>query len=101
MKLTFALKQQNTDILEQLLLDVSDPDSPHYGEYRTVEDITNIVAPSEKTVETVRIWLLNSGKYCFTIKSDFVRTSKFWPMDLDILHNCIQVLSPLISISMF
>lgn len=66
-KLTFALKQQNTDILEQLLLDVSDPDSPHYGEYRTVEDITNIVAPSEKTIETVRIWLLNSGTYCLTI----------------------------------
>lgn len=31
LQLTFALKQQNVDLLEKMLQVVSDPDSAHYG----------------------------------------------------------------------
>ena len=57
LKLTFALKQRNVDKLEELLLQVSDPDSPYYGKHIDVDQITKIIAPSNTTLNAVYIWL--------------------------------------------
>jgi subtilase family serine protease len=46
-----ALKQHNTDILLQAFHDVSDPTSPHYGQYWSQDKINNLVSPPQKQVD--------------------------------------------------
>jgi len=76
LEFTLALKQQNKAELESILLEVSDPDSQNYGEYLTVDQITEIVSPSEETIEIVRIWLANNDvpqeKCSLTANKDFL-----------------------------
>ncbi|XP_040282697.1 tripeptidyl-peptidase 1 [Bufo bufo] len=55
--LTFALKQQNVDKLEDLVRRVSDPDSPHYGQFLSLETLQSLVQPSGDTLRTVKTWL--------------------------------------------
>lgn len=59
--LTFALKQQNTDLLERTLRLVSDSDSAHYGKYLTLEEVSSLVRPSDLTQKVVRHWLQSHG----------------------------------------
>lgn len=40
-----ALKQQNLPELEKAVLEVSNPASPNYGNYKTTEEILNMIAP--------------------------------------------------------
>ena len=65
---TIALKQQNTQLLEDYLLEISDVESPMYGQ--TIEDpsfINKIVAPSEKDRNSVKQWIKN---YNINVLSD-------------------------------
>ena len=73
-ELTFAIKQRNTDKLEKLLLEVSNPDSPAYGQYLTVDQITKLISPSRRSFSTVKRWLWKNGiKACEkTRNSDFL-----------------------------
>lgn len=57
----FGLAQSNLQKLEDELLLVSDPASPHYGQHWTQDDVINYFSPSRETVQTVRDWLLASG----------------------------------------
>ncbi|XP_075704152.1 tripeptidyl-peptidase 1 [Rhinoderma darwinii] len=59
--LTFALKQQNVEKLEELVGRVSDPDSPHYGRFLSLEQLRALVQPSVETLRTVRTWLEEHG----------------------------------------
>lgn len=61
LQLTFALKQRNVRQLEKALVEVSDPDSPFYGKYLSVEEITKLVSPSKKTIKAVKGWLKKQG----------------------------------------
>lgn len=76
LKLTLAIKQQNKDKLERLLLDVSDPDSINYGKYLSVKEITKLVSPHQKSIDILRIWLANNGiasRHCdLTLNRDFL-----------------------------
>eukprot|EP00761_Pharyngomonas_kirbyi_P011124 gb/GECH01011148.1/.p1 GENE.gb/GECH01011148.1/~~gb/GECH01011148.1/.p1 ORF type:complete len:557 (+),score=103.76 gb/GECH01011148.1/:1-1671(+) len=62
-RLTFslALKQQNTDRLEEIFNAVSDPTSSEYGNHLTVDEITELVAPKQSTIDTVLQWLSSEG----------------------------------------
>ena len=60
-ELSFALKQENLDKLEKLFLEVSDPDSPKYGEYLTTSQITDIVAPLSESIAKIEYWLKTHG----------------------------------------
>ncbi|XP_005992753.1 tripeptidyl-peptidase 1 isoform X2 [Latimeria chalumnae] len=75
--LTFALKQQNTDRLKELLISVSDPDSLQYGKYLSLNELSALVQPSELTSHTVHEWLLNYGvENCWTVQTlDFLQCS--------------------------
>ncbi|KAG7510543.1 tripeptidyl-peptidase 1 [Solea senegalensis] len=61
LELTFALKQQNVDVLEEKLRLVSDPDSAQYGKYLSLEEVSSLVRPSEVTHKAVRHWLHSHG----------------------------------------
>lgn len=61
LSLTFALKQRNLERLSELVQAVSDPSSPQYGKYLTLEDVAELVQPSPLTLLTVQKWLSAAG----------------------------------------
>ncbi|XP_033498532.1 tripeptidyl-peptidase 1 [Epinephelus lanceolatus] len=75
LELTFALKQQNTDQLEETLRQVSDPDSAQYGKHLTLEEVSSLVRPSELTQKVVHHWLQSHGiTNCLTVRTqDFLQ----------------------------
>lgn len=56
-----GLTQSNLDLGHDLLMEISDPDSPKYGKYYTADEIHDLFAPSEESVAAVRAWLHESG----------------------------------------
>ncbi|TKS86615.1 Tripeptidyl-peptidase 1 [Collichthys lucidus] len=75
LELTFALKQQHVDLLEETLRLVSDPDSAQYGKHLTLEEISSLLRPSELTQKVVRQWLQSHGiTNCLTVHTqDFLQ----------------------------
>ncbi|KAG5857478.1 hypothetical protein ANANG_G00019880, partial [Anguilla anguilla] len=70
-ELTFALKQQNVDRLRTLLDQVSDPDSPQYGKFLSLEEVASLVRPSQLTHKVVRSWLQSHGvKDCQSVATE-------------------------------
>ncbi|KAJ7505953.1 subtilisin-like protein [Mycena galericulata] len=59
--LRVGLRERNLDRLEDLLLSVSHPDSPTYGEHWSPAQIVDMFAPSHETIAAVKDWLIDSG----------------------------------------
>ncbi|KAM9708174.1 tripeptidyl-peptidase 1 isoform 1-T2 [Menidia menidia] len=75
LQLTFALKQQNVQLLEEMVRLVSDPDSAQYGKYLSLEEVASLVRPSELSQKAVRHWLQRHGiSNCSTVRTqDFLQ----------------------------
>ncbi|KAM9355941.1 tripeptidyl-peptidase 1 [Pholidichthys leucotaenia] len=75
LELTFALKQQNVQLLEEKLRLVSDPDSAQYGKYLSLEEVASLVHPAEPTQKVVHYWLQSHGiTNCLTVHTqDFLQ----------------------------
>lgn len=56
-----GMTQTNLHRGDELLMEVSHQDSPKYGQWYTPEDIVDLFAPTDKTVDTVRSWLESAG----------------------------------------
>lgn len=56
-----ALRQSNLDIGHEKLMDVSHPSSTNYGKHLSAEEVHDLFAPAEDTVNAVKDWLLSSG----------------------------------------
>ncbi|KAF8217807.1 peptidase S8/S53 domain-containing protein [Mycena galopus ATCC 62051] len=71
--LRFGLTQPDVDMqtLEELLNDVSHPDSPNYGNHWSSARVAAHFAPSDESVHTVVSWISDSG-----VARDRVRVSK-------------------------
>ncbi|XP_021394447.2 tripeptidyl-peptidase 1 [Lonchura striata] len=59
--LTFALRQRGAARLARLVQAVSDPRSPQYGQYLSLEQVRDLVQPSPATLMTVLKWLQGHG----------------------------------------
>ena len=57
----FGLAQQNMHRLEELLLEVSHPESPKYGQHFTPAEVVETFSPSLETISAVTNWLVDSG----------------------------------------
>eukprot|EP01113_Clastostelium_recurvatum_P022980 TRINITY_DN2749_c0_g1_i3.p1 TRINITY_DN2749_c0_g1~~TRINITY_DN2749_c0_g1_i3.p1 ORF type:complete len:602 (-),score=106.76 TRINITY_DN2749_c0_g1_i3:38-1843(-) len=57
----FAVKRQNRDMMRVLIDDVSYPDSPHYGNYLSHEEVASRFAPAQADVLAVVEHLLSYG----------------------------------------
>jgi tripeptidyl-peptidase-1 len=57
----FGLAQQNMHRLEELLLEVSHPESPKYGQHYSAGEVVDTFAPSRETIEAVTQWLTEAG----------------------------------------
>mmetsp|Transcript_18166 Transcript_18166/g.29846 ORF Transcript_18166/g.29846 Transcript_18166/m.29846 type:complete len:597 (+) Transcript_18166:186-1976(+) len=73
--LYFATKQQNLDKLEEAFWAVSDPDSPMYGQYMTLDQVTALVSEPTSTA-AVYEWLRSNvpdAEFHIVANQDFVR----------------------------
>lgn len=59
--LRIGLKQSNLEDADSLIHNVSHPSSPGYGKHYSRQDIVELFAPSNDTVETVRSWISRHG----------------------------------------
>lgn len=57
----FGLSQQNMHRVEELLMEVSHPESPKYGQHYTPAEVIETFAPSPETISAVTNWLVDSG----------------------------------------
>lgn len=100
--LIFAIKQQNLNVLDVIMSlhrilcsivscitililtkyfmqktfwQVSEPDSPKYGNFLTSEKVGTIIRPSEESVTTIVTWLQEHGvtNYSFTPNKEFLK----------------------------
>ncbi|PIO25980.1 hypothetical protein AB205_0143850, partial [Aquarana catesbeiana] len=78
--LTFALKQQNVEKLRDLVGRVSDPDSPQYGHFLSLEDLRALLRPSLDTLRTVLTWLRKHGVQ----QCDGVQTGDFLQCEMPV-----------------
>ncbi|KAF3931213.1 Aorsin [Dactylella cylindrospora] len=60
-KLRIHMKQQNVADFERVLLDMSTPSHPSYGNHMRQEEINAMLRPHEDTFASVKDWLRNSG----------------------------------------
>lgn len=63
------LPQQHLQELERLFWAVSDPQSPQYQEFKTREEIIDLVSPRDERVEPLISWLLANGVNKYEIGS--------------------------------
>ncbi len=61
LNLQIGLKQSNRDILEQQVIEVSDPGHSRYGQHLSAEEVNALVAPAEDTLHLVTKWLREHG----------------------------------------
>lgn len=59
--LRVALTQPNLDNIESLLLDVSHPESPNYGQHWSAAKVAEMFRPTSESISTVMEWLLSEG----------------------------------------
>lgn len=59
--ITLVLNIQNEAHLDQLVNDVSDPQSPKYTNYITFQQMIDLYAPSQRSVNAVLLWLEQNG----------------------------------------
>jgi len=62
--LRIALKQSRFDELERHLYEVSDPFHERYGQHLNVEEVNDLIKPSDETDALVRAWLEEHGIEC-------------------------------------
>jgi len=60
LRLTFVLKLRNPDHLEKTFWAVSDPDSPEYTNYITLEQIISLYSPDLEDVKTLENWIFSN-----------------------------------------
>jgi tripeptidyl-peptidase-1 len=56
----FGLRQQNLDKGHDCLTNISDPDSPHYGQWWSQDQIRDFFSPSIETSDRIRDWISDS-----------------------------------------
>eukprot|EP00771_Trimastix_marina_P004212 gnl/Trimastix_PCT/959.p2 GENE.gnl/Trimastix_PCT/959~~gnl/Trimastix_PCT/959.p2 ORF type:complete len:569 (-),score=176.49 gnl/Trimastix_PCT/959:702-2207(-) len=63
------MKQQNTEQLEQRVWAVSDPESPEYGQYWTLEELASVVSPPTEHLSRVMDWIHQHGIFSYEISA--------------------------------
>ncbi len=72
----FAIKQQNLDVLNEILYSVSDPQSSKYGNHWSRQEVAALVSNPLAT-ESVRNYLIENGIYIEKVSKygDYIRAS--------------------------
>ncbi len=57
----FGLTQSNVHRVEELLMEVSHPESERFGQHYTPEEIVDLFAPRPESISAVTNWLVDAG----------------------------------------
>eukprot|EP00127_Corallochytrium_limacisporum_P000033 Clim_evm12s2 gene=Clim_evmTU12s2 len=73
-KVIFVLKHQNVAKMKKMLVDVSDPDSPKYQQYLTVNEVADLVRPQQAHIDAVETFTkgFNCNSVSKTIADDLI-----------------------------
>ena len=63
LRLRIALPQPQFHVLEQHLMEISDPDHDRYGEYLSKDQVDDLVRPYDESLHLVAQWLERWGIY--------------------------------------
>jgi len=55
--LTFALRHSNLSRIHEMALSVATPDSPNYGRYLSMEELTELVSPPQTVLDCLIQWI--------------------------------------------
>ncbi|RDW79067.1 S53 family peptidase [Aspergillus mulundensis] len=66
-----GLTQSSLDAGHDLLMELSDPKSPRYGKHLSQDEVHDLFAPAEESVEQVRAWLESEGIASTRISQSF------------------------------
>jgi hypothetical protein len=85
---TLGLKQRNLDILDKWFWEVSDPQHKNYQDFKTIDEITDLISPKPEETKRVMEWLHSNGVHRANVKSfgdalDVVTTVKAAESDLE------------------
>ncbi|KAL6700777.1 peptidase S8/S53 domain-containing protein [Trichoderma pleuroticola] len=58
---SIGLTQRNLDLGHELLMERSNPDSPNYGQHMTQDEVNDMFAPHDDSVDAVHSWLETEG----------------------------------------
>jgi len=77
-RITIGLKRRNMDVLNKILMEVSTPSSPKYGEHLTQDQMTDLIAPAKENVDRVLSWLSKFGvtPKRVDVNQDYVRVEE-------------------------
>ena len=81
LELSILVRQRNLGELESAFWSVSDPSSPRYGKHLSLDEVNQLVAPSEQHVSQVLQWVAAHGidtsarKMSFTPNKDMLRVT--------------------------
>ncbi|KAM9993654.1 hypothetical protein ACTFIZ_011623 [Dictyostelium cf. discoideum] len=70
-----ALNQRNLDVLENTLLDVSNPESVNYGKHWTSEQVADLVAPEPYVSKKVANYLKKNGCHNIENHRDYIKAT--------------------------
>ncbi|KAI0401512.1 peptidase S8/S53 domain-containing protein [Xylaria palmicola] len=70
-----GLKQRNLRDGHDLLMDISNPASENYGKHLSAEEVVDLFAPHDSSIEAVKTWLVGAGIEPHTISQS---TNKQW-----------------------
>lgn len=84
-----ALKQRNIDLLPHIVDVISNPDSPNYGEYLSIQEINSFVSPLDCDKLVIREWIeknnmniINDYGDAFQIEGDIINVSKAFKINI-------------------
>ncbi|KAE9991424.1 hypothetical protein EG327_011727 [Venturia inaequalis] len=74
--LQIGLRQGNEGVIEQHLLQVSDPNHVRYGQHLSPDQVHSIITPSDETLDSVASWLLDNGitSFSYSPAKDWIST---------------------------
>lgn len=60
-RMRIGLVQRNLHLIDELVMSVSHPDSPTYGQHWSAEKVLETFAPADSSVSAVKDWLSDEG----------------------------------------
>lgn len=73
--LHIRLREENLDVLQQHLLEVSDPKHANYGKHLSKGDVDALTAPKNDTIDSVTSWLRSNGVDVGEAKSGYLQVT--------------------------
>ncbi|KDQ11416.1 hypothetical protein BOTBODRAFT_35307 [Botryobasidium botryosum FD-172 SS1] len=84
------LKQGNLNQAEKLLMAVSHPDSPNYGQHYSAKEVADLFAPSRESIDAVKDWLISAGLHPHRLQYSHPKGAVLVDMAIEEIEDLLQ-----------